>query len=75
MPGRFNLRAIRRVNSGVANNLNQLTAKLHATGELDASLRAALEAAARISDRIEAAIERIGDLVDGRSLHGGRPER
>ncbi len=69
----INLRAIRRVNSGIANNLNQLTAKLHATGELDASLRAALEAAARISDRIEAAIERVSDLIDGRSLRNGDP--
>jgi len=67
----INLHAIRRVNSGIANNLNQLTAKLHATGELDASLRAALEAAARISERVEAAIERIGELVDGRSVRGG----
>ncbi|MCW2539683.1 MAG: hypothetical protein JWN95_1408 [Frankiales bacterium] len=60
------LREIQRVNAGVANNLNQLTAKLHATGELDASLRAAVGAAAGLSVRLDAVIGRVGQLVDGR---------
>jgi hypothetical protein len=70
----INLHAIRRVNSGIANNLNQLTAKLHATGELDAGLQAAVQAAARLSGRLEDAIGRMGQLVDGRSLRRGRED-
>ena len=52
------LRAIQRVNAGVANNLNQLTAKLHATGEFNASMRTTVEAVARLAGRLEPAIDR-----------------
>jgi hypothetical protein len=35
----INARGARRVLSGVANNLNELTAKLHSTGEIDPTQR------------------------------------
>lgn len=62
-----NLNAVRRVHAGVATNLNQLIAKLHATGELDRSLPAVVDAAARLTYRLEAAVDHVAQLVDGRS--------
>lgn len=59
------LRAIQRVNAGVANNLNQLTAKLHATGELDEALPAVVAAVERTMRRVEDAISEISAVVAG----------
>lgn len=61
------LRALRRVHAGIANNLNQLTAKLHTTGELDRTLPAVVDAIAGLTTRIDEAVDRVGQLVDGRS--------
>jgi hypothetical protein len=61
------LYAVRRVQSSVANNLNQLTAKLHATGELDQGLPGVLEAVARLTNHVGEAVDRVVPLVDGRS--------
>ena len=61
------LRSIRRVHAGIATNLNQLTAKLHATGELDRSLPEALDAIIGLTGHLEEAIQRVTQLVDGRS--------
>ena len=61
-----NLSGTRRVLAGVANNLNQLTAKLHATGELDDSLLAVLDAVDRLSARVEEAVDQVVAVVGGR---------
>ena len=61
-----NLCGARRVLAGVANNLNQLTAKLHATGELDDSLPAVLDAVERLSGRVEDAVDQVAGVVRGR---------
>ncbi len=61
-----NLSGTRRVLAGVANNLNQLTAKLHATGELDDSLPAVLDAVDRLSTRVEEAVDQVAAVVGGR---------
>ena len=61
-----NLAGTRRVLAGVANNLNQLTAKLHSTGELDESLPAVIEAVGRLSVRVEGAVARVAAVVGGR---------
>jgi hypothetical protein len=61
-----NLSGTRRVLAGVANNLNQLTAKLHATGELDDSLPAVLDAVDRLSVRVEEAVDQVAAVVGGR---------
>jgi hypothetical protein len=60
-------RAARRVLAGVANNLNQLTAKLHSTGEVDAALPAVVAAAERVMDRVEGAIADMSMVVTGGS--------
>lgn len=64
----INARATRRVLSGVANNLNQLTAKLHATGEVDAALPAVLAAVERVMERVDDSIAEVSTVVTG----GGR---
>jgi hypothetical protein len=61
-----NLSGTRRVLAGVANNLNQLTAKLHSTGELDESLPAVVEAVERLARRVDAAVEQVAAVVGGR---------
>ena len=61
------LTALRRVHAGIANNLNQVTAKLHTTGELDRSLPALVDAIADLTQRIDEAVDRVAQLVDGRS--------
>lgn len=60
------LDGVRRVLAGVASNLNQLTAKLHSTGELDAALPAVLDAVARSTARVESAAEEVAAGVGGR---------
>ena len=62
----INARAARRVLSGVANNLNQLTAKLHSTGETDAALPAVVAAVERVTARIDDAIAQVSTVVTGR---------
>jgi hypothetical protein len=62
----INARAARRVLSGVANNLNQLTAKLHSTGETDAALPAVIAAVARVIPRVDDAIAEVSTVVTGR---------
>lgn len=61
-----NLSGTRRVLAGVANNLNQLTAKLHSTGELDDSLPVVVEAVERLTRRVDAAVEQVASVVGGR---------
>lgn len=60
-----NARGARRLLAGAANNLNQLTAKLHATGHVDPALPAALAAVERIAARVDDDIARVADLVTG----------
>lgn len=62
-----NLSGARRVLAGVANNLNQLTAKLHTTGELDDSLPTVLDAVNRLSSRVEDAVDQVAAVVTGRA--------
>jgi hypothetical protein len=64
----INARGARRVLAGVAGNLNQLTAKLHGTGEVDAALSAVVAAVERVSARDGEAVADIAALVTG----GGR---
>lgn len=64
----INARGARRVLAGVANNLNQLTAKLHGTGEIDAALPAVVAAVERVLARVEDAITEVAAVVTG----GGR---
>lgn len=64
----INMTGARRVLAGVASNLNQLTHKLHGTGQVDASLPAVLEAVERIASRVESAIAELTTVVVG----GGR---
>jgi hypothetical protein len=45
----INARGARRVLSGVGNNLNQLTAKLHSTGEVDSALPVVVAAVHRVA--------------------------
>lgn len=61
----INARGARRVLAGVANNLNQLTAKLHATGEVDPSLPPVVAAVERVMARVDEAIADIAALVTG----------
>jgi len=61
----INARGARRVLAGVANNLNQLTAKLHATGELDEALPAVMAATERTMRRVDDAISEISAVVTG----------
>jgi hypothetical protein len=61
-----NLAGTRRVLAGVANNLNQLTAKLHSTGEVDDRLPAVVEAVERLARRVDAAVEQVAAVVGGR---------
>jgi hypothetical protein len=61
----INARGARRVLAGVANNLNQLTAKLHATGELDEALPAVVAAVERTMRRVDDAISEISVVVTG----------
>jgi hypothetical protein len=63
----INARGARRVLAGVANNLNQLTAKLHGTGEADAALPAVMAAVDRVTARVEEAIADMAALVTGGS--------
>lgn len=58
--------------AGVATDLNQLTAKLHATGDLDESLAAVVEALERISARTDDAVDHIAAGVRGRSRSSQR---
>lgn len=60
-----NARGARRVLAGVANNLNQLTAKLHGTGEVDPSLPAVVAAVERVMARVDETIADIAALVTG----------
>lgn len=60
-----NLVGTRRVLAGVANNLNQLAAKLHSTGEADAALPAVIEAVGRLSDRVEDAVTEVTSVLGG----------
>ncbi len=62
-----NARGARRVLAGVANNLNQLTAKLHATGEADPALPAVIAAVERIATRVDEAIADVAAHVTGGS--------
>lgn len=61
-----NIVGARRVLAGVASNLNQLTHKLHGTGELDDALPVVLVAVQRISIRIEDAVSEVSTVVTGR---------
>lgn len=61
----INARGARRVLAGVATNLNQLTAKLHSTGELDAALPAVLAAVDRVMARVDDAIADVSAAVTG----------
>jgi len=61
-----NLVGTRRVLAGAASNLNQLTRKLHVTGEIDQALPAVLAAVERLAGRVEDAVEQIATLVGGR---------
>lgn len=63
----ISLRAMRRVHAGIANNLNQLTAKLHTTGELDHNLPTLLVTISGLSSHLDTAIDRVAQFVDGRS--------
>lgn len=63
-----NIVGARRVLAGVASNLNQLTHKLHGTGEVDAALPAVIEALGRIAARVDEAVESVSGVVTG----GGR---
>jgi hypothetical protein len=63
----INARGARRVLAGVANNLNQLTAKLHGTGQADAALPAAVAAVDRVTTRVDEAIADVTVLVTGGS--------
>jgi hypothetical protein len=60
-----NIAGARRVLAGVASNLNQLTHKLHGTGEVDAALPAVLAAVERVSVRVEDAIADVAAVVTG----------
>lgn len=59
------LDGVRRVLAGVASNLNQLTAKLHSTGEVDVALPAVLDAVAGLTARVESAAEEVAAGVGG----------
>ena len=48
-----NLVGVRRLLSGVANNLNQMTAALHATGALSPAAPALITAVSRVTDRAD----------------------
>lgn len=61
-----NLASTRRVLGGVANNLNQLTAKLHATGGADAALPTVIETVGRLSVQVEDAVVQVAAIVGGR---------
>ncbi len=61
----INARGARRVLAGVANNLNQLTAKLHSTGDVDARLPAVVVATERVMARVDVAIAELAALVTG----------
>lgn len=61
----INVRGARRVLAGVANNLNQLTAKLHGTGEVDAALPAVVVAVERLMQRVDVAIAEVAAVVTG----------
>ncbi len=63
----INARGARRVLAGVANNLNQLTAKLHSTGEVDAALPAVMAAVERVMARVDDAIAEVSAVVTGGS--------
>lgn len=61
-----NIVGARRVLAGIASNLNQLTHKLHGTGEVDDALPVVLAAVQRISIRIEDAVNEVSTVVTGR---------
>jgi Bacterial mobilisation protein (MobC) len=61
----INARGARRVLAGVGNNLNQLTAKLHSTGEVDVALPAVVAAVERIAARVDQAVVDVAALVTG----------
>ena len=61
----INARGARRVLSGVANNLNQLTAKLHSTGEFDEALPVVVGAVDRVMARVDDAIAELSTVVTG----------
>jgi hypothetical protein len=61
-----NLVGVRRVLAGVASNLNQLTRKAHATGELDPAVPAVLDAVVRLVARTQGAVEAVAVMVGGR---------
>lgn len=63
------LSGARRLLAGAANNLNQLTAKLHSTGEMDAALPVVLAAVLRLTGRVDAAVVTVGRVA------GHRPSR
>ena len=63
----INARGARRVLAGVANNLNQLTAKLHGTGEVDPALPAVVAAVERVMARVDDAIAEVATVVTGGS--------
>lgn len=63
----INARGARRVLAGVANNLNQLTAKLHGTGEVDPALPAVVAAVERVIARVDDAIAEVAAVVTGGS--------
>ncbi len=60
-----NITGVRRVLAGVASNLNQLTHKLHGTGEVAAALPAVVAAVERISERVDEAIAEVAAVVGG----------
>lgn len=60
------LDGVRRVLAGVASNLNQLTAKLHATGEVDGALPGVLAAVAELAGRVDEAAGEVAAAVGGR---------
>jgi len=60
-----NIVGARRVLAGVASNLNQLTHKLHGTGEMDAALPAVVAAVVRISARVDEAVAEVSAVVTG----------
>ncbi|SOD72908.1 mobilisation protein MobC [Jatrophihabitans sp. GAS493] len=61
----INMRGVRRVLAGAANNLNQLTHKAHGTGEFDAALPVLMDALERITARVDGVVEDIAGLMGG----------
>lgn len=62
-----NIAGVRRVLAGVAGNLNQLTRKLHGTGEIDVTLPAVLATVEELTPAVADAVGRVAAVVTGGS--------